>query len=156
MCCIIPPLSPSLVLAVGVLGNCLVILVITTSQSMRSSTNIFLLNLRQVPSIYTPTIPTPTTISNIPTIPTPPTNPTPPTISNTPTIPTPPTIHIPASFPPDSSTIPSPPTIPPPTTILIYPTIPTIPILPSSASSPALLTCQYQQCAVLMLWQRCT
>ena len=36
----------SIVLTVGVLGNILVLIVILTSKSMRSSTNIFLLNLR--------------------------------------------------------------------------------------------------------------
>ena len=35
----------SLVLAVGVVGNVLVLIVILTSKSMRSSTNLFLLNL---------------------------------------------------------------------------------------------------------------
>ena len=35
----------SLVLAVGVIGNVLVLIVILTSKSMRSSTNLFLLNL---------------------------------------------------------------------------------------------------------------
>ena len=42
----------SLVLAVGVIGNVLVILVLISYKSMRTSTNLFLLNLRCLSSVH--------------------------------------------------------------------------------------------------------